>query len=242
MKRTDELKVFGNNGHYAFNQDSLMILEAIANPEFVRTIPKPPPHLDKKSGGGLSKVVINMTSTCNLSCRYCYANGGGFLHTEIKFLSVDSLRKIVLNLEKDQISRLEVLELFGGEPLSNRRMLKTVIKTMVDRFDVKDILLTTNGTMITPEVSSILTDNNAFVVVSLDGPPDVNDALRGQGSYRRATQGLALLEELRNRGRLGIASTFTNLHRKMGYSPQFLFDYFHKRGNLKWPPNYLTLN
>ena len=50
-----------------------------------------------------------------------------------------------------------------------------------------DFSLTTNATLLTPAIIEFLSDNRIGVTVSMDGPPELHDALRvfanGRGSY-----------------------------------------------------------
>jgi uncharacterized protein len=77
--------------------------------------------------------------------------------------------------------------------------------------------VTTNGTLIDREVLQALTSLKASVVVSLDGPQEINDRQRvtksGKGSFAAALSGLQkLLEHQSQLGAIGVHSVFNDQH------------------------------
>jgi sulfatase maturation enzyme AslB (radical SAM superfamily) len=70
----------------------------------------------------------------------------------------------------------------GGEPLLRGSLLRRGARLFARN------TVTTNGTLVLPDLGA-----NVLYVVSLDGPEDVNDALRGRGSYRRVMKNLSRL-------------------------------------------------
>ena len=83
------------------------------------------------------------------------------------------------------------LTFFGGETLMNFPVLKSTIAYARQRGaevgkDV-DFSLTTNATLLRPEVIEFLVENEVGVTISFDGPPEVQDKFRvfhnGTGSY-----------------------------------------------------------
>jgi uncharacterized protein len=83
------------------------------------------------------------------------------------------------------------LILFGGEPLLNLEAVQAVAEEVETRTRGTGkkvaISLTTNGTLLTPEVAQLIRRHRIAVAVSIDGPPDLHDANRvragGGGSY-----------------------------------------------------------
>jgi uncharacterized protein len=80
---------------------------------------------------------------------------------------------------------------FGGETLMNFPLLRHVIdysNEQAARKNVKiDFSLTTNATLLTPQIIDFLAANRVGVTVSIDGPKEMNDSFRvfsnGRGSY-----------------------------------------------------------
>ncbi|MGH9671755.1 MAG: quinohemoprotein amine dehydrogenase maturation protein, partial [Bryobacteraceae bacterium] len=80
---------------------------------------------------------------------------------------------------------------FGGETLLNFPLVRMVIGYARERAREAgkyiDFSLTTNGTLLKPDVIEYLAENQVGVTISMDGPPEMQDALRvfenGRGSY-----------------------------------------------------------
>lgn len=129
-------------------------------------------------------VVVNVTNHCNLSCEHCFVFRDANPNTAPKSIrdemSDDSILETLTGL-RERHGILSALWM-GGEPLMKRELLRRGISLFARN------TITTNGTV-------PLVDFGASVlyVVSLDGPEDVNDSIRGQGVYRRV---LANLEKL----------------------------------------------
>jgi len=145
----------------------------------------------------LSTMVLNVTNQCNLSCAYCYEYGEDkIVDTENgkkpKFMSEDTARQSVdFMLRAAGDSPVAHLTFFGGETLLNFPVLKKTIAYARQRAsdvgkDV-DFSLTTNATLLKPEIIEFLAEERVGVTISIDGPRDVQDKFRvfhnGAGSY-----------------------------------------------------------
>ena len=94
-------------------------------------------------------------------------------------------------VETSQARRKIHLTFFGGETLMNFPVIRKVISYARERAQLAgktiDFSLTTNGTLLRPDIIEYLAENEVGVTISLDGPREMNDALRvfknGQGSY-----------------------------------------------------------
>lgn len=129
-------------------------------------------------------VAWNYTRTCNLKCKHCYAHAEakqyeGELTTEEAKAFIDDLADF----------KVPVILFSGGEPLVRK-----------DFFDLaayareKGIraTLSTNGTLITPEVAQKIKDHGiGYVGISIDGLRETNDAFRGvEGAFDAAMAGI----------------------------------------------------
>lgn len=135
-------------------------------------------------------IVLWTTSKCNLQCKYCYASAAG----EQKNMDSDTAVKI-LDYFADQPVKLQ---LTGGEPLLNYDLVCTIYDYIVQRgYDVS-LQLQTNGTIINQEIANGIKKMKMAVGVSLDGPPAVNESIRGgtqqtvQGIQHLAKAGVML--------------------------------------------------
>jgi MoaA/NifB/PqqE/SkfB family radical SAM enzyme len=127
-------------------------------------------------------VVVNVTNRCNLSCQHCFIFRDGnpneapiSMHDELSNAAI--LETLTGLRERHGI----VAALWmGGEPL----LRKDLICDGVQLFFRNTIV--TNGTI--PLVDFGPT---ALYVVSLDGPEDLNDAIRGRGIYQKVMRTLS---------------------------------------------------
>ena len=164
----------------------------------------------------LRTLVLMLTYSCNLACRYCYedreegcvpgsiaAAGSG----AAREMSPESLRESVgFLLDHSGENRKVSIVLFGGEPLLRFPLLRAAVHEArgMAKARGKEISfsLTTNGTLVTREIAGFLKENGISVCVSIDGPREIHDVNRpyasGRGSYDDVERGIANLMENRN--------------------------------------------
>ena len=63
----------------------------------------------------LQKVVINISNNCNLSCSYCYADGGNY-GMDSRIMDKHTADNIIQDIRQKNIRQINRLILFGGEP------------------------------------------------------------------------------------------------------------------------------
>ena len=143
-----------------------------------------PSHLLQFSADKKPVVVWNVTRRCNLKCVHCYAHARNE-HFPDELTTVEG--KAVL----DDLAQFGVpVVLFsGGEPLM-RPDLVELADYAVGRG--MRAVISTNGTLITPEVAEQLKRVGlSYVGISLDGLEEVNDRFRGvKGAFRKALDGI----------------------------------------------------
>lgn len=159
--------------------------------------------------GMLSLLVIQ---GCNLRCTYCYGDGGQYQDSGI--MDFDTARNAVdYLLHKSNRNRLTIC-FFGGEPLLNFPLIKKVVeychKETEDSEKIINFSMTTNGTLLTPEIEEFIINNRIGVQISLDGDRDTQNKNRfdanGNGSYDVVVEKTKRLREL---GCLGVRATLT---------------------------------
>jgi uncharacterized protein len=145
----------------------------------------------------LTTLVLNVTNQCNLSCTYCYEYGEDkIVDTEngrqAKFMTEETARRSVdFLLRESGGNRVAHLTFFGGETLLNLPVVKSTIEYARGRAAEAgkeiDFSLTTNATLLRPDVIEFLAENRVGVTISIDGPKEVQDQFRvfhnGAGSY-----------------------------------------------------------
>jgi uncharacterized protein len=162
----------------------------------------------------LQTLVVNVTNQCNLACTYCYEYGEDkIVDTENgkqpKFMSAETARASVdFALRESRESPTAHITFFGGETLMNFPVLKSTIAYARQRAAEVgkeiDFSLTTNATLLKPDVIEFLAEERVGVTISIDGPEDLQNRFRvfknGTGSYDIAAPKIkALLARHRSR-------------------------------------------
>ncbi|UCF90556.1 MAG: quinohemoprotein amine dehydrogenase maturation protein [Desulfobacterales bacterium] len=140
----------------------------------------------------LKTLILHLTDTCNLSCRYCYYAERGRSTGRKERMDLNVARQAVDFLVA-QSGGLEevVLVFFGGEPLLNFKAIPAVVDYACAKAAATgkkvNFALTTNGTLLTEEIVDFFQQKNIGVTVSMDGFQEVHDSCRrfpdGSPSY-----------------------------------------------------------
>lgn len=134
---------------------------------------------------GMGPVVVwNSTRTCNLKCRHCYMSSDAKKYQNE--LTTAEAKQFIDDLADFNVP---VLLFSGGEPL-----IRPDFFELADYAVKKGVrpTLSTNGTLITPEVARKIKDIGVgYVGISLDGLREVNDKFRGKaGAFEAAMNGI----------------------------------------------------
>jgi uncharacterized protein len=162
-------------------------------------------------------LSLAIAQKCNLGCTYCYAQEGNFgsknkdMSAEVAAASVDLLFADVSENEAVHLAFL------GGEPLTNRKLLRETAEQAVALSKAKNVpvnfSITTNGTLVTPEDGEFFERYKFAVTVSLDGIGDVHNGLRsfksGKGSYERILENISPLLEMQREMQVSARVTVT---------------------------------
>jgi hypothetical protein len=117
--------------------------------------------------------IINITNRCNLKCKHCYLYTDGNPNDRDDHIPDEELLAEVKRI-RDRHGLIAMVWQ-GGEPMIRWRLLERAVKLFHKN------TITTNGTIPLKDFGPTV-----IFVVSLDGPQDLNDALRGAGVYARA--------------------------------------------------------
>ena len=127
-------------------------------------------------------VIFEVTHLCNLTCEYCDRHTP--LPNELTFADVSNVI--------DEFVQLGMigLTLDGGEPLARRDIDKIIDKLF--GAGIK-IVINTNGILVPQKIESV--KKALRINVSLDGPEEYHDSMRGKGSFEKAVRGIRKARE-----------------------------------------------
>lgn len=153
-----------------------------------------------------SRLVLVITQGCNLACKYCYANEGLYNDTCAKIMSFETAKNAIDTFLARYSGGIETIQFFGGEPLMNFPLIKSVCEYCEKLYSEEKILypikfsISTNGTLINNETFELFNKYCMSVTVSLDGTKAVNDGQRvfansNEGTYNVIVDKLNILKE-----------------------------------------------
>lgn len=160
-------------------------------------------------------LVFQLVEKCNLRCKMCYQWGEtgsyfDFGKENLKVLDFNAIKE-TLDSFKDATP---YIGFYGGEPLLHPQFFE-IVKVIKSR-NMK-MYADTNGTLNEKFAEQIVDNEIDLLWISLDGPPVINDAQRGNGVFKRVTNGIDKIYQLKHaKGslypRIGISLTVTPLN------------------------------
>lgn len=165
---------------------------------------------------GIHSLYLLLTDNCNLRCSYCFVLNSmptcyksSNMKWETAKKAVDMFFANLVRNDPVHSRAIKVINFYGGEPLLRFPLLKQVVEYIesvyskeLDAMDEVGFIysLTTNGTLITPEIATYLaTHHRIAVTVSLDGDQKSHDVARrttkDAGTYEAAVAGIRMLQE-----------------------------------------------
>jgi mycofactocin radical SAM maturase len=133
-------------------------------------------------------LTWELTYACNLSCVHCLSSSG---RRDPRELSTDECKAVIDELERMQVFYVNI---GGGEPTVRGDFWELVDYATEHHVGVK---FSTNGVKISASVAQRLAQSDYVdVQISLDGATaEVNDAVRGKGSYDTALRAMRNLAD-----------------------------------------------
>lgn len=126
-------------------------------------------------------AMVNITNRCTLRCEHCFVFRDS--NPNDPKCEMDTPTMLEKLKERKERHGLRSMLWMGGEPL----LRPDVLAAGVMLFESNTI--TTNGTL------DLIDFPNTGYVVSIDGPPEVNDRIRGKGSFKKVINTLSRLPE-----------------------------------------------
>ncbi|MCJ7520607.1 MAG: radical SAM protein [Dehalococcoidia bacterium] len=138
-------------------------------------------QIKKKTHRPYPAAMVNITNRCNLRCKHCfiYREGNpndpkGEMNTSIMVSKLSELQRR---------HNIQNMLWMGGEPLLRPDVLREGTRFFPGN------IVTTNGTR------DIIDLPNCTYVISIDGPPEYNDSIRGKGSFAKVMNTLSRIPE-----------------------------------------------
>jgi len=150
-------------------------------------------------------LTWELTYACNLACAHCLSSSG---RRDPRELSTVEAKAVIDELERMQVFYVNI---GGGEPTVRPDFWELVDYATAHRVGVK---FSTNGVKIDPAVARRLAASDYVdVQISLDGATaEVNDAVRGTGSYATAIRAMDNLAAAGMRGfKISVVCTRHNI-------------------------------
>ncbi|MFN4142404.1 radical SAM protein [Aestuariivirga sp.] len=162
-------------------------------------------------------LSLAVAQKCNLGCSYCYAQQGEFGGRPKDMPLATALAAVgMLTDGAPEGARLN-LAFMGGEPLTNRAVLRAATLHAEQRGKSRNqtvtFSITTNGTLVEEEDAVFFEEHGFAVSVSLDGTRQSHDALRpyrnGRGSFDAILRRIAPLLAAQERMQVSARVTVT---------------------------------
>jgi MoaA/NifB/PqqE/SkfB family radical SAM enzyme len=136
--------------------------------------------------GSPFSVCYKITQKCNYNCGHCIAasNNNSFYG-----LKTEEVKEIFKKIKDANILRLDIT---GGEPYI-REDINELISFAISLG--LEVVITSNGSLFKQDHIDLLSKHKIFTQISLDGPKEINDRLRGTGSFDTAIAAIKRLQD-----------------------------------------------
>ncbi len=208
-----ELYGFERAGHHLVYDVNSMRLTEISGPAELEGMLKHPEELNPspwapayplEMPARIGALLFSVTRRCNLACSYCFARSDALRSRAVTDMPIevilDAYSKLAMGsgapTRKDYSLAVSY---FGGEPLLMFPLIQESVKyaraflPFPSRHHI-----TTNGTMLTPEIAQYCNQQKFTMIVSLDGSRSAHDMCRvygnGNGSFEDVMKGLEVLK------------------------------------------------
>ena len=145
-------------------------------------------------------IIWIFTATCNLDCVHCYT----YRFRKLRELKLEEKLRLAKDIGE---SGVEYVNLTGGEPLIHPH-LPVLLETLHEYNVEKSVV--TNATTVKDNVVEKLHRTETQVYVTIEGPREVHDKIRGKGAYDLATRGVEVLK--RKLGSIYIVATVNKIN------------------------------
>ena len=127
-----------------------------------------------------------LTDNCNLCCTYCRGKAFVVDPPDLPDIAIDEDLPVDLAIDLADLYQFlaqdpdAVLTFYGGEPLLAVDRIREIVRAA----PVSALILHTNGTLL-DRLEPTIANQFDTILISVDGPEDLTDAHRGEGTFAR---------------------------------------------------------
>jgi MoaA/NifB/PqqE/SkfB family radical SAM enzyme len=157
--------------------------------------------------GAPEQITIMTTDQCNLRCKMChYAHSDepDYQLNQIGMMPAELFYKLI-----DEIPGNPFISFTGGEPLLHPQVAE-LIRYAKDH--ARFCSLTTNGWLLGKRANELCEAKLDLLVVSVDGPLEIHNSIRGRGSFEHIDKGIQKVLSLSDRPILFINMSLSNIN------------------------------
>lgn len=168
-------------------------------------------------------VALSLTNRCNLNCIYCNYNS-----RSQQELTTEQIFRLIDEMVAAGVQRVGI---FGGEPLVRDDIVEIVSYAYRKKLFIS---LITNG-MLLYERMDVLRHLD-LLIVSLDGPQEIHEFNRGEGTFKKAIEAIQFSQRLVRvwtittftKHNIGCAEYIVRLASSMRFGATFQFLYHNR--------------
>lgn len=126
-----------------------------------------------------SSLDLELTRRCNLRCDYCFVGWSRDWTSDLPW-------EVAAQVVAEGAGRFDLLHLTGGEPFAWRPIFDLIDLGLARGYS--GVLINSNGTLLdAPRITRLgAYGGRVALSISLDGPPELHDAVRGPGRHAQA--------------------------------------------------------
>lgn len=137
-------------------------------------------------------VTLNPTEECNLRCKMCFERGANM--ATATWGAPSAARELTMEDYRAFLGEAAAFSptfyITGGEPLVSDKTIEIIREIKARGFYAS---MNTNGVLLKEHARHLVESGLDRIIVSLDGPKEVHNAIRGD-TFDRVAEGIALLE------------------------------------------------
>lgn len=126
-------------------------------------------------------AMVNITNRCTLRCKHCFVYREGNPNNPRTEMDTSTMIRKLSEIQNQH--GIQSMLWMGGEPLLRPDVLLEGTKLFLSN------TVTTNGTR------DLIDLPHCTYVVSIDGPPELNDSIRGKGTFQKVMNTLSRVPE-----------------------------------------------